>query len=214
MQSNKTTNVLLSIIAIALIVIIALFFVNKKAVAPVTTIDQTPAVAINTPTTTPVVTKPATTPATPATPAPTGPTPTWQSFNDPATGIKIQYPSLNGMTLKPQIAIAPQVSLDANGCVPQQSGGGSAAAETLVTIHGITFCRSIGDDSGMGASGTTYVYTFSHGIQHYSLSYPVVVHNCSNYDIGTPGYQTCLSNNSAINSLEQFIATSLATLSF
>ncbi len=214
MQSNKTTNVLLAIIAVALIVIIALFFVNKKAAAPVTTIDQTPAVVINTPAPTPAATKPAATPSAPATPTPTGPTPTWQSFNDPATGIKIQYPSLNGMTLKPQIAIAPQTSLDTNGCVPQQSGGGSAAAETMVTIHGITFCRSIGDDSGMGASGTTYVYTFSHGSQHYSLSYPVVVHNCSNYDLGTPGYQTCISNNTATNTLESFITKSLETLAF
>ena len=214
MQSNKTTNILLTIIAIALIVTIALFFVNKKAVAPVTTIDQTPAVAINTPTTTPVVTKPTATPATPAAPTPTGPTPTWQTTTDPATGIKIQYPSLNGMTLMPQITTASQSSLDANGCAPQQSGGGSAAAETLVTIHGITFCKSIGDDSGMGASGTTYVYTFLRNGQHYSLLYPVVVHNCSNYDMGTPGYQMCLSNNSAINSLESFISASLATLSF
>lgn len=85
-MQNKTTNVLLGVIAAALIVIIALFFFNKNPAQPV---------AENAGTTT--TTTGTQTPAVPT--QPTAPAPTSKPYTDAAFGFSFTYPAADTATV-------------------------------------------------------------------------------------------------------------------
>jgi hypothetical protein len=136
--------------------------------------------------------------------------PSWQTYTDPATGITIQYASLNGVSMQPNIQITPSTGVDANGCVPTGIG-----SDSIIAINGIRFCKSIEDDSGAGHLGSGYDYTFFKNGTYYTISYDASGLDCGAYGDSTdPQYQSCESRNGSINSLVQYIEQSLATLSF
>lgn len=136
-------------------------------------------------------------------------TPSWQSYTDPATGITIQYASLNGVSMQPSIQITPSSSIDANGCTP---GDGTASQDSTLVVNGIHFCKSIQDDSGAGHTGSTYIYTFLHNGNYYALYYSAAGLNCEGYDTDSE-QQSCENTTNSTNSLVQYIQQSLSTLS-
>jgi hypothetical protein len=141
------------------------------------------------------------------------PTPSWQSYTDPNSGITIQYPSVNGVSLKPSFAVTPAANIDTQGCLPGQLESGAASPDTVMTIHGTHVCQSESTDSGMGHHYDVYYDTFLYNGNYYTLTYDASTVNCGGYGgPGDPGYQTCQNDTAAIALLVPYIHQSLSTL--
>lgn len=138
----------------------------------------------------------------------------WNKYLDSSNDISINYPSLNNVDLKPNIATTSKKDLDSNGCLPGQLEDGTMSTDILVTLNSIKFCGSQITGAGMSHRYNVYYYTFLHNGNYYTLSYDASTVVCEVYDIGSDGFQSCEAKKKALPSLIPLIQQSLSTLHF